>query len=90
MVKILALCHGNKMPIENSKCLTSLINLKFIDKNKSYKPDIIQDLKKPFKSKIKYTTVCCDSDVFYNEKLKIIENQTFNNIKFALVKNGIS
>lgn len=96
MTKILALCHGKKLDNPpGTECLTSLVNINsatFIDKDKSIKPHILQDLKKPFSTKIKYdiiTTVCCDGDVFYNDKTKYIEEQTFINIKHALKNDGI-
>jgi hypothetical protein len=96
MVKILALCHGKKLDNPpGTKCFTSLININhatFIDKDISIKPHILQDLKQPFITKIKYdiiTTVCCNTDVFYNDKSKSIEKQTFKNIKLALKENGI-
>lgn len=96
MTKILALCHGKiNDNLPGSSCETQFIditNATFLDKNNSCKPHILQDLKKPFSTKIKYniiTTVCCDSDVFYNDRNKSIEPQTFKNIKFALAKNGL-
>lgn len=96
MVKILALCHGKNLDNPpGTKCLTSLVNINsatFLDRDKLIKPHILQDLKKPFVTKIKYdiiTTVCCDGDVFYDDKTKSIVDQTFNNIKNALKNGGV-
>lgn len=96
MVKILALCHGKNLDNPpGTKCLTSLVNINsatFLDKDRLIKPHILQDLKKPFVTKIKYdiiTTVCCDDDVFSDDKSKSIEKQTFINIKSSLRNDGI-
>ena len=96
MTSILALCHGRKLDNPpGTKCRTALVNIKnavYIDKDKKIKPHILQDLKKPFDSKKKYdiiTTVCCVSDVFFDDKRKCIEQQTFRNISSALEPNGI-
>lgn len=96
MVKILALCHGkNPDNPPGTKCYTQYININkatLLDKNTLIKPDILQDLKKPFTTKQKYdiiTTVCCDTNAFYNDKTKTIEKQTFQNIKLSLKKEGL-
>jgi len=96
MIKILALCHGKNLDNPpGGRCLTAFINIDnaiLLDKDKLIKPHILQDFKKPFITKTKYdiiTTVCCNSDVFYNDKNKTIEKQTFKNIKGALKQNGL-
>lgn len=96
MIKILALCHGKNLDNPpGARCLTAFINIDnaiLLDKDKLIKPHILQDFKKPFITKTKYdiiTTVCCNSDVFYNDKNKTIEKQTFKNIKAALKQNGL-
>jgi hypothetical protein len=95
-MEILVLCHGKKLNNPTGcSCNTQLItidNATFLDKNPKIKPHILQDIKKPFKSKKLYdiiTTACCDEDVFYDKAKKSIVHQTFVNIKNALKLNGV-
>lgn len=96
MVRILALCHGRNLDNPpGTTCYTSLVSIKsatFLDKDKNINPHILQDLNKPFHSKIKYdviTTVCCDSDAFFDDAIKSIKVQAFKNIASALKVSGV-
>jgi hypothetical protein len=95
-MNILALCHGRSLNNpQGTKCMTSLVDIKFatyLDKNASIKPHVLQDFKKPFSPDKRYdiiTTVCCDGNIFFNEKRKTIETQPFKNIACALKPNGL-
>ena len=70
------------------------LNLTFLDKDPRAKPHILHDWRKPIGNKFKtkfdiITTMCCDSDMFYNDLLKQIEPNSFINIANSLSDNGI-
>lgn len=96
MVRILALCHGHE-PNNPTKtiCNTSLVDISkavFLDKDKRIKPDILCDFKKPFFIRKRLdiiTTVCCDTDLFYDLDTKQLEIQTLLNIVSLLKPHGI-
>lgn len=95
-MQILVLCHGKKHKTQDGTlCFTANINISkatLLDKDKSIHPHILQDWRKPISFSTKYdiiTTMCCDSDAFYNKQTNRIIAQSFANVAKALKKNGL-
>ena len=71
------LCHGKKHGAE--MCFTSIVGTKgatLLDKDAQCKPDILHDIRKTISFRKKFdliTTMCCDTDAFFNLETKQIE-----------------
>jgi len=84
-----------------SCCPTSQIDFKdknfkitLLDKDPQANPHIIHDWRNPINNKLKskfdiITTMCCNTDMFYDEKHDSIVSQCFINIVNLLTPNGI-